>query len=165
MRRLAIGQVGGNTLTFILLASIFENVTHAPDRLDKTRRKRFIHFLPQSQYRDIDDVGVALEIDVPHLLRNKGAAEDLSVVGGEEPQSQELLRRQVDPLSRPACLVPEEIDFEVGYLDGLGPALRAPSGGSCELWPEARRRRKASPCSRPPPIQDLLPCRRGHPWR
>ena len=68
-----------------------------------------------------DDVGVRIEVQVPHGLQQHGAGDDLSRVPHQIFQKRVFARLKVDLLAGAADFASEAIDFEVGDAErGIG---------------------------------------------
>ena len=59
-------------------SALFQNVARAADRVDKLFLKRIVYLSAQTPHRHVDDVGVAVEVHVPHLIGYHGPGEHFS---------------------------------------------------------------------------------------
>src|SRR5258708_11249707 len=85
-------------------------IAKPPHGVDEFALERIVDLGPQPADVDVDDVGVAVEVDVPHLLGDVGPRQRLAGMLGEQRQEHELLRRQVDRLSRARHALPPGLD-------------------------------------------------------
>src|SRR5437762_4481926 len=79
-------------------------VPHAPDGLDQGRGVPF-ELLPQVADVGLDDVSLAAEVVVPHVVQDLRLAEDARSVGQEVSKELVLGGREVDRLAGPPYLV------------------------------------------------------------
>ncbi len=63
--------------------------------------------------RDLDDIGIAVEIHVPDIRCNLGAAHHLALLAREQLQQRELARGQLYPLACTADLAARYVDFQI----------------------------------------------------
>ena len=61
--------------------------------------ERVVELGAQAPHRHIDDVGVAVEVHVPHMLADQRARDDLAEVAHEVIEQRVFLRRQIDALA------------------------------------------------------------------
>jgi hypothetical protein len=87
------------------LRPILEHVPHASHGVDQLEVERVIHLRAKSFDRDIDDVGIAVEIHVPDLRRDEGAREHIALALGKQLQQRKFLRGQVDSAIRMTLLI------------------------------------------------------------
>ena len=78
---------------FILFLSA-ETVAHTYDGVDEFLVKTLINFLPQVSHVDIHDIGVGIEILVPHVAQQLPARQRLTLVAYEILQQPVLLSAQ-----------------------------------------------------------------------
>ena len=71
-------------------------VADAAHRLDRVATERAVDLLAQVADVDVDDVGPALERDVPGAVEKLTAREDSAGAAHEELEQRELLRRQLE---------------------------------------------------------------------
>ena len=71
--------------------------------------------------RDLDDVGVAVEIHVPDQLGDRRLGEDLALAPGQHGEQRELLGGEVDAGAAARHLARDQVDLQVGdaQLGGL----------------------------------------------
>src|SRR6185369_1763728 len=67
---------------------ILQHVAHTADRVDELRGERIVHLGPQAPDVDVDEICVALEIDVPHLVGNVGSREDFARLPHQQREQQ-----------------------------------------------------------------------------
>src|SRR4051794_34889211 len=84
----------------------------APQRLDALPRERYVDLAAQVADVDLDDVGIAVEVLVPHVMQQVGLADDLARMPQQVLEHRELPRRQRDldaaPVAPPSGGVGEE---------------------------------------------------------
>lgn len=85
-----------------LLIRGFELITHAANGVDKFWHVRVVDFGAQAAHSDFDHVGVAVEIEVPHLRGDQGARQHFALTAGEQLQQGEFFIGQADALTAPA---------------------------------------------------------------
>jgi hypothetical protein len=95
-------------------------VADAPDGLEQLRARGVgLELLAQAPDVDRDGSGVERRGVAPHAVHQLVAREDAVRVRRQEPEQVEFLRRQVDALAVPACLVPRGVDDQRSDGDPL----------------------------------------------
>ena len=99
--------------------------------MDQRRRIRFVDLDAQAPYGDIDDVGVAVEIHVPHLRCNQRARQHFGLAFGHQVQQGKFLGGEVDAFAVARDAPFHDVDFHVGDVQQVGFADRsAPQQGA-----------------------------------
>src|SRR3546814_4382091 len=84
----------------------------------------------QALDRDFDDVGIALEIDVPDLLGDHGLGDDLAMTARQRRQQREFLGGEIETLGVAPRATTEQIDLQIADRD-LHRILAAASPRDC----------------------------------
>ena len=79
----------------LLDTTALQHITHATNRVQQFFVERPVELGPQTLDRDFDDVGVAVEIDVPDHLGNRCFREDFTLPAGQHTEQRKLLGRQI----------------------------------------------------------------------
>ena len=83
-------------------------------------RERRVQLAAQPSDGNLDDIGLAVEIHVPHLLGDFGPRQDLAVPAQQQGEQQELLGGQVQPLSGAGGLAAHQVHFKIGHAQDRG---------------------------------------------
>src|ERR687897_1128416 len=102
-------------------------VAGAADGLDGGAAERPVELVAQAAHVDLDDVGVALEVDVPHVLEDLALRHHVATSAEQELEQGQLPSGQLD-LGRPA-----------------------PGGGGCRAHPQGAALQHGGPLPGPPP--------------
>src|SRR5688572_22599578 len=78
-----------------------ESVAGAADGVDQGLLEALVHPLAQPADMHVDDVGLRIEMIVPHRLEQHGAGDELALVAHQVLEQRELARLQVDGFPRP----------------------------------------------------------------
>ena len=70
---------------------------------------------------------VLTEEFIPNHFRDEGARQDFAGAPGEQGQEEKFLGGEVQLLSAAGGAVAQEVDFEIGFAEGLGNAMRGPA--------------------------------------
>src|SRR5688500_15217310 len=73
-----------------------ENIAHSPYGADQLVLEGIVHLRAQAAHVDLDHVGVAVEVHVPHLPRDERPRQHLALAASEEGQERELLGGEVE---------------------------------------------------------------------
>ena len=92
----------------------FHRVAHAADGVQQLGREGRVDLGPQPLDRDLDDIGVAVEVHVPDQLGDRGLGEDLALAPRQHREQRELLGRQVDARAAAPGLARDQVDLQVG---------------------------------------------------
>src|SRR5581483_10191953 len=76
--------------------------------------ERVVQLSAQASDRDVDDIGVAVEIHIPYLLRDRRAGENSSLAPQQQGQEHELLGGEIQTLTGPKRLALDEVHLQVG---------------------------------------------------
>src|SRR5690606_22789339 len=79
----------------LLDTTALQHITHATNRVQQFLFERPVELGPQAFDRDFDDVGVAVEIDVPDHFGDGGFREDFTLAPGQDAEQRELLGGQL----------------------------------------------------------------------
>mmetsp|Transcript_61822 Transcript_61822/g.146363 ORF Transcript_61822/g.146363 Transcript_61822/m.146363 type:complete len:219 (-) Transcript_61822:3668-4324(-) len=109
-------QRGGATSLLALL----HHVPHAADRVDQLDLERFIQLRTQPAYRHLDNVRIAVEVDVPHLFRHHGARQDFPTPTQQQRKQIELLGCEFESLAGPCRLSACQIDLQIRQSEAGG---------------------------------------------
>ena len=71
----------------------FDYITHSPNRMDKFGEEWIIYLGAEAPDMHIDEIGVALEVDLPDLIGDVGAGEDFTGLPHQQGEQQKLLGR------------------------------------------------------------------------
>lgn len=93
----------------------FQHIAHAAHGLDQARLEILIDLASQTPDRDLDDIGVAVEIHVPHLRGNQRARQHFTVAAHQQFQQAEFLGGQVNALPGPAGAPAQQVQFQIGH--------------------------------------------------
>ena len=90
-------------------------------------RRALVDLLAEPVDDDVHDVGAGVEVVVPHVLGDEGAAHHPAEVADQVGEDGVLLRRQLDGLAGAGHLAAAGVDAQVRHLDDgrrelLGPA-------------------------------------------
>src|SRR5471032_499674 len=96
----------------VVLFRVYD-VAHATYRLDEFDFEVIVYFCSQPTYRDLDHVGIAVEIHVPDIRGNLGAAHHLALLARKQLQQRELAVGQLYALACTADLAARHIDFQL----------------------------------------------------
>src|SRR5437764_10571425 len=108
-----------------------EAVAHLPAGVDERRAQR-VKLLAQVADVGLEDVGIAFEVVLPHVLEDLHLGEDPAGIEHEVAQEVELGRGQVHEHPAPPDLTGVLVENEVGELElgaGVGLALGAAQDG------------------------------------
>ncbi|KAG1391053.1 hypothetical protein G6F58_012806 [Rhizopus delemar] len=100
--------------TVTLIVAHFQHVAHAAHGVQQLGVERVIQFAAQAAYRDIDDVGVAVEVHVPDLFGQRGARQHLALAAQQQRQQAEFLGGQVQPAAAALGAPARQIQLQVG---------------------------------------------------
>src|SRR5580700_5699781 len=89
--------------------AILEHVTDTANGADKFMRKGIIHLRPQSSHMHLDNIRVAVEVDIPDFLRNKSTGQDLARSSHEKREKLKLLWCHVENAPGPQRTVPNGV--------------------------------------------------------
>jgi hypothetical protein len=84
----------------LFLSAVIEDIAHPPHGMDQLPVKGVIHLGTKPADMDIHHVGVAVEIHVPDLFREKGPGQNVAGPGSEKMKEGKFLGREVE-LRRP----------------------------------------------------------------
>src|SRR5262245_66171003 len=85
-----------NVDDFSVLVRSTKTEPHSAHRVDKGVRSPPIHLASQAANIDVDDVRHGIEMQIPDVLQEQRARNNLSGVANEIRQELELLRQQLD---------------------------------------------------------------------
>src|SRR3989442_6976329 len=94
--------------------SRLEHVADAAQRVDQLVVERIVQLGAQTAHGDIDDVGVAVEIHVPHLIGDQRARQHLACVAHEIVEQCVFARGQLDAAACASDAPAQPVDLEVG---------------------------------------------------
>lgn len=98
------------------------------DQLDIIRP---VNFTAQAFHRDIDHVGIAIEIHIPYLRSNHGARKYLALAAHQQMQQHKFFICQRDDGFLTSNLASENVEMQVGQRVGIGLSHRpAPQQGT-----------------------------------
>src|SRR5262249_22231155 len=98
---------------------LFEDITDTAYGVDQRMPEGLVDLRAQPADVHIDDVGPAVEVHVPDLLRDQRPGEDVAHVAGEEREQEELLGSEIQTLSGAGGAVTHQVDLEIGDLELL----------------------------------------------
>src|SRR5476649_624731 len=96
----------------VVLFCVYD-VAHATYCLDEFDFEVIVYFCSQPANRDLDHIGIAIEIHVPDIGCNLRAAHHLALLAREQLQQRELTRGQLYPLTCTTDLAASHIDFQI----------------------------------------------------
>src|SRR5687767_6511222 len=107
--------------------AFFEDIAHASNGLDQLLLVRIIDLRSQPPHVHVDDVGLAVEIHVPHLLGDQRARQDFAGVSRQQTQQREFLGCQIQSLAGAMRFVLAEVDHQIADYQLIGFAARPAS--------------------------------------
>src|SRR5215831_5175787 len=110
-------------------------VTQAPYRLQRSPLEGTVDLVSERADVDVDDPGIAVEGEVPHVLDQRGPGEDVARPAHQVLQQRELGRREVDRAAAPRHLVPGRIQRQVADAE----QRRARRGPAAHQRPQPRQ--------------------------
>src|SRR3982751_2757857 len=109
------------------LASVAKAISGSANRLNQLDGIFVVDLASEPAYQHLEHVGERIVVLIPDVRRDRRAVDHLSRVQHEELEQRELLRRQLDLVSRAAHSLGVQIHLEVGDVKGLGQRRAAPS--------------------------------------
>src|SRR3954469_22289715 len=109
------------------LASVAKAISGSANRLNQLDGIFVVDLAAQPSYQHLEHVSKWIVVLIPDVRRDRGAIDHLSGVQHEELEQRELLRRQLDLVSRAAHSLGVQIHHEVGDVKGLGQRRAAAS--------------------------------------
>src|SRR2546423_3063206 len=106
--------------------TVGQAVPRPPQRRDGARAVGRVQLVAQPAHVDLDDVGVALEVVVPHMAQDVLLGHDLALVPQEEFEQRDLPGRQLDLGIAPEDAPGDGVQAEVPRLEHHGPLPRPP---------------------------------------
>src|SRR5436309_12078698 len=103
----------------------FENITNAPNGVDKLGLKRIVHLRTQAADNNIDDVRVSFESYVPHMFCNLSARYHFAGRANQMREKEKFLRREIERNTGARCLVVSHVNFQISYADMFCLSLRS----------------------------------------
>ena len=82
--------------------------------------ERVVNLRAQPANRHIDNIGIAVEVHVPHLRRNNRPGENLASLLRQKHKQCELLRAQIYSPPRPSNTMLGNVNFEVSDIHRVG---------------------------------------------
>src|SRR4029453_14687519 len=117
-------------------------VAGARDRLDGVSTERWVDLAAQMSDVDVDDVGAVFVCEVPGVLEQVQACEDLVGPAHELLEQRELLRRELDLDGAPPNAARGRIEAQVAELEHGRPLQAAPAGKGAKSSEELRERKR-----------------------
>src|SRR6266404_2820706 len=91
----------------------FEDITYAANCVNELLLEWIIDFCAQSPDNDIHDIGIGIEVDVPYVLGDFFARNDLAGGASQLSQEQEFLRREIECDAAPGRAMAPGVDFQI----------------------------------------------------
>src|SRR5262245_32329533 len=108
-----------------------QHVTFAAPRAEQLQRMSLIYLAPQPLHINLDQVGERIEVFLPYVFGDLGAADDLAGSSRQIFEERVLFRGQLDLTSATTDLARPRVNAEIGDRDGLRPQCGAsPQQGS-----------------------------------
>src|SRR5499433_1688832 len=104
-----------NVDDFSVLVRSTKTEPHAAHRVDEGVRSSPIHLPSQAANIDVDDVRHGIEMQIPDVLQEQRARNDLTRVANEIRQELELLRQQLDLPPLAAHGAGEQVHLQVAH--------------------------------------------------
>src|SRR5471032_2226504 len=119
-----------------------ERITNAAHGVDQLDIERLIEFRAQAFDGDVDHVGIAVEVHVPHFRCNQGPRQRFALPFAEEVEQREFLvrERDVHALARHASA--QDIDVKIRDLEYIRLAYYAASQQSSDAQHEFGERER-----------------------
>src|SRR6476619_911853 len=111
--RRVLAARGTPSLTAAILAA--EPVAGAAHGVQQGFRKTRVDLLPQAADVHVDDVGLRIEVVVPHRLEQHRAGDHAFGLAHQVFEQAELARQQFDALAAALRFAGEQVEFEVGH--------------------------------------------------
>src|ERR1700722_137789 len=102
-----------------------ERITDAAHRVDQLDIEGLIEFRAQALDGDIDYVGIAVEVHVPHFRCNQGSRQRFALPLAEEMEQREFLVRQRDVRALARHAAAQDIDVKIRDLEYVRLAYHA----------------------------------------
>ena len=75
--------------------------------------ERIVDLRPQSTHNNVYNIGVGVEVDVPYVLGDFFARNDLAGGASQLSQKQEFLGREIECDAAPGRAMPPGVDFQI----------------------------------------------------
>src|SRR5271165_6686006 len=112
-------------LRMIIGLAVPEDIAYSPQSSNQGTVPIRVNLPPQPVDVHIHNVGVRLDSHAPNLIENHGSGNDPARIPAQILQQNELLRSQIQYLSAPRGLAPQQIEFEIEHAQaGCGRARR-----------------------------------------
>src|SRR5712692_8663173 len=108
-----------DALALVMPFLLIEDVARAPQCMDELALKGVVDLGTQAAHGNVDDVGIALEVDVPDLGGDVSPGQGLAAVLHQKREQGELVFGQVYPLLASAGTVPAQVQFQIRHLEHL----------------------------------------------
>src|SRR5260370_7633544 len=132
--------------------AVADHIPCAANRMQQSLGETLIDLRAQPRDVHVDDVGLRVEMIIPHVLEQHGASDDLTRVLHEILEQAELPRLQDDFVACASHLMRKPVDLEIA--DAIDPLLAAAAPTHQLLRsPHQSRNQKAlsHPLAPPPP--------------
>src|SRR5689334_5658063 len=90
-----------------------ENIPYAANRVEQLGFERAVDLLAQAADEDVDDVGLRVEVVLPHVRQDHRFRDDDAGMAHQVLEEGELARTQVDRLAGARHLARQQIEHEV----------------------------------------------------